>query len=76
MIRKLFLLLVFGAIAAGTAVTFIYLRTQQAYRGFEGEEQFVDVPPGSSTTTSSRCFPRSSIPTATSACCACSLCPA
>jgi UPF0755 protein len=49
MIRKLALFLVLALIAAGTAVAFIYVRTQQPYQGYQNGEQFVDIPPGSST---------------------------
>ena len=47
--RKFLLLLFMTVVAAATAVSFIYMRTQQPYRGYSGSEQFVDIPSGSST---------------------------
>ena len=43
----LFLLVVLAAAAAGA----IYVRAGQPYQGYGTTEQFVDIPPGSSTTT-------------------------
>ena len=47
--RKVALLLFMVIVAAATAAATVYVRTQQSYRGYEGVEQFVDIPPGSST---------------------------
>ena len=33
-------------LVAGAAVGFVYMRVNQPYRGFEGTEQFVDIPSG------------------------------
>ncbi|MEP7307144.1 MAG: endolytic transglycosylase MltG [Acidobacteriota bacterium] len=49
--RKVALLIFMVIVAAGTAAATVYFRTQQSYRGYEGDEQFVDIPPGSSTKT-------------------------
>jgi UPF0755 protein len=50
-VRKIALLIFLVLVAAATAATTFYLRTRQPYRGYEGAEQFVDIPPGSSTKT-------------------------
>ena len=39
--RSLVLVLV-----AGGAAAFMYMRVNQPYRGYEGAEQFVEIPPG------------------------------
>jgi UPF0755 protein len=44
--KKLLGLLVLLLVTAGVAAGFIYMRVNQPYRGFEGAEQFVDIPPG------------------------------
>jgi UPF0755 protein len=53
--RRVFLtLLLLVVLAAGVAVVaagWLYLRLQQPYQGYAGEEQFVDIPPGSGVTT-------------------------
>jgi UPF0755 protein len=48
-VRKVALLIFIVIVAAATAAATIYLRTGQAYRGYGGSEQFVDIPAGSST---------------------------
>jgi UPF0755 protein len=45
-VRKLVLLLLAIAIAAGAAGAVLYERTHALYRGFTGDEQFVDIPAG------------------------------
>jgi UPF0755 protein len=47
--KKLGLLLLLLLLAAGGGVAAIYMRAGQAYRGYGGGEQFVDIPPGSGT---------------------------
>ena len=44
--KKLFALLLLVTLAAGAAVAIQYHRVWQPYRGFEGVEQFVDIPQG------------------------------
>jgi UPF0755 protein len=45
-VRKLVLLLLAIAIVAGAAGAVVYERTHALYRGFTGDEQFVDIPAG------------------------------
>jgi len=45
--KKLLGFLVIVLLLAAGAAAFVYLRINQAYRGFEGAEQFVELPPGS-----------------------------
>src|SRR5262249_15635226 len=45
-VKKLFVLLLVVILAAGAAVAIQYHRVWQPYRGFEGAEQFVDIPQG------------------------------
>jgi UPF0755 protein len=47
-VRKLAILVV---VAAGAAAAIVYVRIQQPYQGYTGTDQFVDIPPGSSTRT-------------------------
>ena len=42
--------LLFALLAAGTGVYVLSARIEAPYRGFVGDEQFVEIPPGSSTT--------------------------
>ena len=49
--RKLAILVVIVVVAAGAAAAIVYERIQQPFQGFAGTEQFVDIPPGSSTKT-------------------------
>jgi UPF0755 protein len=44
--KKLFGVLVLLALVAGGALGFMYLRVNQPYRGWDGTEQFVEIPPG------------------------------
>ena len=44
--KKLALLLLLCVVAAGGAGAWIYLRISRPYRGFEGAEQFVELPAG------------------------------
>jgi UPF0755 protein len=50
-IKRLFLLLVVGALVAGAGGWWIYSRVIDPYRGYGEAEVFVDIPPGSSTAT-------------------------
>src|SRR4051812_8899900 len=45
--KKLLLLLLALVLLAGGAVTFLYVRVNQPYRGYAASEQFVDLPAGS-----------------------------
>jgi peptidoglycan lytic transglycosylase G len=47
--KKLLLFFVLIVTAAGVAGGWFYLRAQEPYRGYEGSEQFVDIPPGASS---------------------------
>ena len=47
--KKLLLYLVLIVTGAGVAGGWFYLRAQEPYRGYEGSEQFVDIPPGASS---------------------------
>jgi peptidoglycan lytic transglycosylase G len=47
--KKLLLSLVLIVTGAGVAGGWFYLRAQQPYRGYEGSEQFVEIPPGASS---------------------------
>ena len=47
--KKLLLALVLIVTGAGVAGGWFYLRAQQPYRGYEGSEQFVEIPPGTSS---------------------------
>jgi len=44
--KKLIGLLFVLILVAGAAAGFLYMRVNQPYRGFEGTEQFVDIPTG------------------------------
>jgi UPF0755 protein len=44
--KKLLLLLVLIVVGAGAAGGLFYRRAQEPYRGYEGPEQFVEIPPG------------------------------
>ena len=44
--KKLLLLLVLIVVGAGAAGGLFYLRAREPYRGYEGPEQFVEIPPG------------------------------
>jgi peptidoglycan lytic transglycosylase G len=44
--KKLLLLLVLIVVGAGAAGGLFYRRAQEPYRGYEGAEQFVEIPPG------------------------------
>jgi UPF0755 protein len=48
-VRKIALLMLVLIVLAAAAAATIYVRTRQPYRGYTGAEQFVDIPPGSST---------------------------
>ena len=45
--KKLLGLVVLLLLGAGAAAGFLYVRVNQPYRGFEGAEQFVEIPSGS-----------------------------
>jgi UPF0755 protein len=45
--KKLLGVLVAVLLVAGAAAAFMYSRVNQPYRGYEGAEQFVELPPGS-----------------------------
>ena len=47
--KKLLLSFVLIVTSAGVAGGWFYLRAQQPYRGYEGSEQFVEIPPGASS---------------------------
>ena len=47
-LTSLILLLVIGACAAGA---WVYLRMGNPYRGYQGAEQFVEIPPGAGSRT-------------------------
>jgi UPF0755 protein len=47
--KKLLLSLVLIVTGAAVAGGWFYLRAQQPYRGYEGSEQFVEIPPGASS---------------------------
>ena len=44
--KKLLGLLILVVLVAGGAVAFLYMRVNQPYRGYQGTEQFVDIPQG------------------------------
>jgi UPF0755 protein len=44
--KKLLALVVLALILAGGAVAFMYVRVNRPYRGFQGAEQFVEIPQG------------------------------
>ena len=44
--KKLFGVLVLLVIVAGGVLGFMYMRVNQPYRGWDGTEQFVEIPPG------------------------------
>jgi UPF0755 protein len=44
--RKLLGLVLLLLVAAGAAAGYVYLRVNQPYRGYQGGEQFVDIPSG------------------------------
>jgi len=48
-VRKFVLLLLVIAIAAGAGAAVLYERTHALYRGYSGEEQFVEIPAGAGT---------------------------
>ena len=50
-LRTIALLTLLAVVVLGAAGAAIYMRTGQPYRGYQGPEQFVDIPPGSSTKT-------------------------
>jgi UPF0755 protein len=50
-VKKLLFLFFLLLLAAGAAAAFMYTRVNQPYRGYSGPEQFVDIPPGSSSRT-------------------------
>jgi UPF0755 protein len=50
-LKKLFALVVLLLLVAGGAGAALYLRVHQAYRGFEGPEQFIEIPPGAGSRT-------------------------
>jgi len=47
--KKLLLALVLLVTGVGIAGGWFYLRARQSYRGYEGSEQFVEIPPGASS---------------------------
>ena len=49
--KKLALLFLVMVIAAGAAGVWIYLRIREPYRGYEGAEQFVEIPAGAGSRT-------------------------
>jgi UPF0755 protein len=49
--KKLALFLLLCVVAAGAAGAWLYLRINQPYRGFEGAEQFVELPAGAGSRT-------------------------
>jgi len=48
-VRKFVVLLLVIAIAAGAGAAVLYERTHALYRGYSGEEQFVEIPAGAGT---------------------------
>src|SRR5262245_14215987 len=48
--KKLLLFLVMMLLLGGGALAFMYVRVNQAYRGYAGGEQFVELPPGAGST--------------------------
>src|SRR2546423_11613883 len=44
--KKLLAPMLLALILAGCAVAFIYVRVNQPYRGYQGAEQFVEIPQG------------------------------
>lgn len=49
--KKLLALVVLVLLAAGAAAAALYVRIHQAYRGFQGAEQFIEIPPGAGSRT-------------------------
>jgi len=49
--KKLLALVLLALILAGGAVAFMYVRVNQPYRGYQGAEQFVEIPPGAGSVT-------------------------
>src|SRR5262249_54327727 len=49
--KKLFIVVIVLTLLAGAAAAWQYMRVNQPYRGYESSEQFVDLPPGSGSTT-------------------------
>ena len=45
-VKRLLLVVVLLLVVAGVAAGFVYSRVNEAYRGFESSEQFVDIPQG------------------------------
>jgi cell division protein YceG involved in septum cleavage len=50
-LKKLLLFLFLLIVVAGAAAVVIYQRVNQSYRGYAGAEQFIEIPPGSSSLT-------------------------
>jgi UPF0755 protein len=50
-VKKFFLFVLFLIVVAGAAAVVMYQRVNQSYRGYAGAEQFVEIPPGSSSLT-------------------------
>jgi cell division protein YceG involved in septum cleavage len=50
-LKKLLLFLFLLIVVAGAAAVVMYQRVNQSYRGYAGAEQFVEIPPGSSSLT-------------------------
>jgi UPF0755 protein len=50
-IKRLFLLIVVGALLLGAGGWWLYARAIEPYRGYTGEEAFVDIPSGASPAT-------------------------
>jgi UPF0755 protein len=48
--KKLLWFLLLVVIAAGAAAAVLYMRVNRPYRGFEGSEQFVEIPQGTGST--------------------------
>ncbi len=49
--KKLFALVVVALLVIGGAGAALYMRVHQAYRGFEGAEQFIEIPTGAGSRT-------------------------
>ena len=50
-VKRLLLLAVLFALAAGAGAWVVYQRVQQPFRGFDGPEQFVEIAPGTGAST-------------------------
>ncbi|HTM33942.1 MAG TPA: endolytic transglycosylase MltG [Vicinamibacterales bacterium] len=50
-VKRLLLLAVLLALAAGAGAWVVYQRVQQPFRGFDGPEQFVEIAPGTGAST-------------------------